>query len=113
MRSPADIGQNHSVPIRERAWPRIMLVLALLSHGLLLHETVFRPDSMVFGFAYAISAMLWLGVGMYWLESLFLPLSGLGVLLLPSAALAVFLPWFAGEGSCSPIQQARCLKYTL
>lgn len=98
MRSPADIGQNHSVPIRERAWPRIMLVLALLSHGLLLHETVFRPDSMVFGFAYAISAMLWLGVGMYWLESLFLPLSGLGVLLLPSAALAVFLPWFAGGG---------------
>lgn len=73
----------------------IFLILALLSHGLLLHETVFRADGMVFGFAYAISAMLWLGIGMYWLESLLLPLSSMGLLLLPCAGVAVLLPLIA------------------
>lgn len=74
---------------------QILLVLALLSHGLLLHETIFLRDGMVFGFAYAISVMLWLGVSMYWLETLLLPLSGMGLLLLPSACGAVLLPLIA------------------
>lgn len=74
---------------------QIFLVLALLSHGWLLHETIFPLDGMVFGFAYAISVMLWLGVSMYWLETLLLPLSGMGLLLLPSACGAVLLPLVA------------------
>jgi hypothetical protein len=42
---------------------------ALVSHGMLLHETIFPADRMMFGFAFALSAMLWLGVGIYWIES--------------------------------------------
>lgn len=75
--------------------PQIVLLLALLCHGMVLHNTIFRQDSLIFGFAYALSAMLWLGVGMYWLESFFLPLSGLGLFLLPSALGAMLLPLIA------------------
>ncbi len=56
------------------------MLAALTAHGLLLHETIFPASAMVFGFAYALSAMLWLGVGIFWIESLFFSLAGLGVL---------------------------------
>lgn len=78
-----------------RIWPLILLAVALLCHGLLLHETIFRDDSMVFGFAYALSVMLWLGVAMYWLELCLLPMTGMGLVLLPSAVVAVLLPLLA------------------
>ena len=68
-------------------------MVALSFHGLLLHQTIFAPDGLHFGFAYALSAMLWLGVMVYWLESLALALSALPLLLLPLAGLCVVLPW--------------------
>jgi ABC-type uncharacterized transport system permease subunit len=74
------------------AWRRAALLLVLLTHGLLLHETIFRDDGMVFGFAYALSAMLWLGVGIYWIESFFFALAGLGLIVTPFALLASLLP---------------------
>src|ERR1700712_2417385 len=36
---------------------RALLFVALLVHGLLLHMTIFPADAMVFGFAFALSAM--------------------------------------------------------
>src|SRR5438132_1193267 len=59
------------------------LLLALLLHGVLLHQIVFAPDGLHFGFAYALSAMLWLGVLLYWVESFTLNLPALPLLLLP------------------------------
>lgn len=76
-----------------------ILLLGLFSHGFLLHEAIFRHDSMVFGFSYALSVMLWLGVGMYWLASWVLPISGMGLLLLPTATLTVLLPLVAPGSS--------------
>lgn len=69
------------------------ILLALLLHGGLLHQTMFTSEGLHFGFAYALSAMLWLGVMLYWLESLTLALSILPVLLLPLAGVCVLLPW--------------------
>jgi ABC-type uncharacterized transport system permease subunit len=71
---------------------RLLLLLALLLHGLLLHTTIFPHDAMVFGFAFALSAMFWLGAGIYWIESFFFPLDGLRLLLLPLACVASLLP---------------------
>lgn len=71
---------------------RVLLFLGLVSHGLLLHETVFQADAMIFGFAHALSVMLWLGVCIYWVESLFYPLLGLRQLILPVAWAASLLP---------------------
>lgn len=64
---PPPPGAADTVP----SWWRWGLLAALVAHGLLLHETIFPASAMVFGFAYALSAMLWLGVGIFWIESLF------------------------------------------
>ncbi len=74
------------------AWWRWVLLVALAVHGMLLHETIFPATSMTFGFAYALSAMLWLGVGIYWIESLFFSLAGLGLLVMPVALIGSLLP---------------------
>jgi ABC-type uncharacterized transport system permease subunit len=69
-----------------------VLFVALVVHGALLHQTIFRADSMHFGFAYALSAMLWLSVGIYWIESFFFRLDSLRILVMPAAALACLMP---------------------
>lgn len=71
---------------------RIVLLIALILHGILLHQTIFRADSMHFGFAYALSAMLWLSVGIYWVESFFFPIGSLRLLVMPAACLASLMP---------------------
>ncbi|SEB24587.1 cytochrome C assembly family protein [Paraburkholderia sartisoli] len=71
---------------------RALLFVALIAHGVLLHTTIFPQDAMVFGFAFALSAMFWLGAGIYWIESLFFPLDGLRLLVLPLACVASLLP---------------------
>ncbi|TKC90945.1 inner membrane protein YpjD [Trinickia terrae] len=71
---------------------RALLFVALLVHGLLLHMTIFPQNAMVFGFAFALSAMFWLGAGIYWIESFFFPLDGLRLLVLPLACVASLLP---------------------
>lgn len=76
----------------DQLWSKLTLLAAWCAHGVLLHETVFPPDHMVFGFAQALSAMLWLGVGLYWVESWFFALGGLRLLLLPTAAWVCVLP---------------------
>ncbi|WP_420996458.1 cytochrome C assembly family protein [Cupriavidus sp. 30B13] len=74
------------------AWWHVLMLAALASHGLLLHETIFPADRMMFGFAFALSAMLWLGVGIYWIESFFFSLAGLGLIVFPVAMLASLIP---------------------
>lgn len=94
-------GQPHSATVllpppptsdAAPAWWRWTLLAALAAHGFLLHETIFPANSMVFGFAYALSAMLWLGVGIFWIESLFFSLAGLGLLVMPVALVGSLLP---------------------
>src|ERR1700754_4221540 len=75
---------------------RVLLFVALVVHGVLLHTTIFPHIAMVFGFAFALSAMFWLGVGIYWIESFFFPLDGLRLLALPLACVASLLPLVFG-----------------
>ncbi|GAB5099059.1 cytochrome c biogenesis protein CcsA [Caballeronia sp. LP006] len=75
---------------------RALLLVALLVHGVLLHTTIFPQNAMIFGFAFALSAMFWLGAGIYWIESFFFPLDGLRLLVLPLACVASLLPLLFG-----------------
>jgi ABC-type uncharacterized transport system permease subunit len=75
---------------------RGLLFVALLVHGVLLHATIFPQNAMVFGFAFALSAMFWLGAGIYWIESFFFPLDGLRLLVLPLACAASVMPLLFG-----------------
>ncbi|MFS8933101.1 cytochrome C assembly family protein [Cupriavidus taiwanensis] len=74
------------------AWWHVLMLAALASHGMLLHETIFPAERMMFGFAFALSAMLWLGVGIYWIESFFFSLAGLGLIVIPVALVASLMP---------------------
>ncbi len=74
------------------AGERLAILAPLALHGWGLAQALFVAPELRFGFAQALSAMLFLGVAIYWVESLFLPLDGFEPLLLPLAALAVPLP---------------------
>jgi len=73
-------------------WERIAILAPLLVHSWLLYRDLFAAAEFRFGFGYALSCMLWLGVLIYWLESLFVKLEGLQPLVLGLAALCAPLP---------------------
>jgi len=73
-------------------WERIAILAPLLVHSWLLYQGLFAAAEFRFGFGYALSCMLWLGVLIYWTESLFVKLEGLQPLVLGLAALCAPLP---------------------
>lgn len=85
-----------------RAWERAAILAPLALHGALLYAKLFAPSELRFGFAYALSTMLWLAVLLYWVESLFYNLEGMQPPVLALAALAAPLPaLFPGQASGS------------
>lgn len=75
-----------------RAWERAAILLPLALHGGLLYAEMFARSELRFGFAYALSVMLWLTALFYWLESLYFDLDLLQAPVLAAAALSVPLP---------------------
>lgn len=70
---------------------------AVTLQGLTLLPDWFADGALRFGFAPAVSWMLWLAVALLWVESWFSRLPRLAVMIFPLAALAVLLPsWFPG-----------------
>jgi len=51
-----------------RSWERAAILLPLTLHGWLLYDGVFARE-LRFGFAQALSVMMFLGVAVYWLSS--------------------------------------------
>jgi ABC-type uncharacterized transport system permease subunit len=77
---------------------RLAILAPLALHAWLLEQGIFGAPELRFGFAFALSAMLWLAVLIYWVESLFFSLIGMQPLVLGAAALGVLLPaWFPGR----------------
>ena len=74
-----------------RAWERAAILVPLALHGWLLYDGIFSRE-LRFGFAQALSVMMFLGVALYWIESLFYGLEGLEPLILLLAAIAGPLP---------------------
>jgi len=74
------------------AWERVLLLAALVLHGVTLGQEIFADGAMRFGFSVALSLMLWLAITMYWIESFYARMEGLQMLGLPLAALCVLLP---------------------
>ncbi len=75
-----------------RAWERAAILVPLALHGMLLYAELFAKSELRFGFAYALSAMLWLTVLFYWLENFFYDLASMQSPVLVIAALTVPLP---------------------
>jgi len=80
-----------------QGWERMAILAPLALHALLLYQILVAPDTPRFGFAFALSATLWLVVSIYWLESLFVNLEGVLPVALSLAALCSLLTiWFPG-----------------
>jgi len=75
-------------------WERTAILVPLALHAWLIYATVFAAPALSFGFAQALSAMLWLAVLIYWLESLFFRLDGMQPIVLGAAAASALLPAF-------------------
>ncbi|MDR1855056.1 MAG: cytochrome c biogenesis protein CcsA [Azoarcus sp.] len=70
---------------------RVLLLLALVAHGLALHSSIFPGGEMRFGFSIALSLTVWLAICFYWVETLYNRLDGLRMAMLPAGALACLL----------------------
>ena len=55
-----------------RAWERAAILVPLALHGWLLYDGVFARE-LRFGFAQALSVMMFLGVAVYWVEPVLQP----------------------------------------
>jgi ABC-type uncharacterized transport system permease subunit len=75
-----------------RPWERAAILVPLAVHGALLYSDLFAKSELRFGFAHALSAMLWLTVLLYWLESFLYDLDALQAPALALAAITVPLP---------------------
>ncbi|KPK06240.1 MAG: hypothetical protein AMJ64_09640 [Betaproteobacteria bacterium SG8_39] len=75
-----------------QTWERAAILLPLALHGWTLVNALLLSSPLRFGFAQALSIMLWLGVLVYWVENLLYRLEGVEPLVLGAAALAAPLP---------------------
>lgn len=75
-----------------------LLLAALVIHGITLRYDIIDDDVMHFGYAIALSFMLWLAIALYWIESFYTPrMEGLLIIGLPAAAVAALLPSLVSE----------------
>jgi ABC-type uncharacterized transport system permease subunit len=74
-----------------KPWEKAAILVPLALHGWLLYHGIFSRE-LRFGFAQALSVMMFLGVALYWVESLFYRLEGMQPLVLAPAAVAAPLP---------------------
>jgi ABC-type uncharacterized transport system permease subunit len=96
-----------------QGWERTAILAPLALHGWLLYEGIFSRE-LRFGFAQALSVMMFLGVALYWIESLFYDLEGMQPLVLPLAAMAVPLPaLFPGLASSTAHADAAAFRLHL
>lgn len=88
--APATTPMRHGLSVAER----LCLAAALSLHLWLLDSAIFVDGRMHFGFAFALSTMVWLAALIYWVESFFHHIDGMQALVLPLAAAGVSLPIF-------------------
>ncbi|MGE8636673.1 MAG: cytochrome C assembly family protein, partial [Achromobacter piechaudii] len=81
---------------------RLCLLGALVLHGIGLQQSMLGDQHLFIGWALALSAAIWLGMVVFWLESLLVRIDGLQLLLLPAAALASALAAVFPQGQFVP-----------
>src|SRR5690606_5092711 len=79
------------------------LIAALLMQAVGLQQTMLsHPDGLHVGWALALSAAIWLGMLIFWLENFVMKLDGLLLVLLPAATLAAVLGGLFPQGPVVP-----------
>jgi len=70
---------------------RICLLGAIALHGAALYQAILHGNDIHLGWALAFSAAIWLGMIVFWLESLFIRIDGLLLILLPAVTIVAAL----------------------
>lgn len=70
---------------------RICLTGAIVLHGIGIVQAILPAQSLHLGWALALSAAIWLGMLVFWIESLFMRIDGLLLILLPACTFAAAL----------------------
>jgi len=70
---------------------RLGVLVAIALHGVALHQSILHDSHLQLGWSLAFSAAIWLGMIVFWLESLVIRVDGLMLLLLPAGALSCLL----------------------
>ena len=83
------------------SWERPAVVVPVALHAWLLYSGIFAAPELRFGFAQALSVMMFLAAAMFWLEAFFVPIEALYPLVLAAAAICAPLPAFF-PGRLSP-----------
>ncbi|OZI38888.1 hypothetical protein CEK29_20550 [Bordetella genomosp. 5] len=81
---------------------RVCLLGALVLHGIALWQSMLGTQHLFIGWALAMSAAIWLGLLVFWLESLLVRIDGLQLLLLPAATLVTLLAAVFPQGQVVP-----------
>lgn len=77
--------------IRAGTVRRVCLGGAIVLHGVALSQAITPNHSLFLGWMLALSAAVWLGLIVFWLESLVMRIDGLLLILLPAATLTTLL----------------------
>lgn len=70
---------------------RLGVLVAIVLHGIALHQSILRDEHLHLSWSLALSAAVWLGIIVFWLESLIIRIDGLQLLLLPAGAISCLL----------------------
>jgi ABC-type uncharacterized transport system permease subunit len=89
------------------------LAAAIAVHGALLGSSMLAGPELRFGFAFAVSATLWLAVLIVWLQGFVAPVRGLMPILLPLAAVSVVLPPLFPGAAITPSHDSAALRIHL
>ncbi|MFM9971899.1 MAG: inner membrane protein YpjD [Burkholderiales bacterium] len=87
-------------------WERALILAPLALQSWLLWQNLFGSAELRFGFAIALSTMLWLAVLIYWIENLFLKIEGMLAPVLGLAALCTPWPVFFPGLAAPPAAQS-------
>lgn len=88
-----------------------LLIIGLLMQAIGLQQTMLsHPDGLHVGWALALSAAIWLGMLLFWLENFTMKLDGLLLVLLPTAALAALLGGIFPDGPVVPHGGSQWLR---
>lgn len=77
---------------------RLCLLGALVLHAAALYLSLQDKGQLFIGWALALSAAVWLGLVVYWIEGFFIRLDGLQLLLIPAALLTTLLAALFPQG---------------
>lgn len=104
---------HHQASIRIRAGHRLALMLALTLHAGALFTGILPNHGLFLGWALALSAAIWLGMLIFWAQSLFSRIDGLLLILLPAATLATLLAGLFPAGHYVPHANSEWLRIHL